>query len=123
MALGNVAHCEAGLIVIGDLHEFKRVFWHNGLCGRASAKPYSVDKSVLVLMETFDYPGLPGLDHLDDVIVGKFSGYTHGHEVYQRITAGAERDVVQNANTLLGTPPELQDIKTPLAILGIEVKP
>jgi uncharacterized protein (TIGR02246 family) len=32
-------------------------------------------------------------------------------------------DVVQNTNALLGTPPELQDIKTPIAIPGPEVKP
>jgi len=55
---------------------------------------YSVDKSVLVLVETSNYPGLSGLDHLDDVIVGKFSRYAHGHEVYQRMTTGAERSVI-----------------------------
>jgi hypothetical protein len=32
-------------------------------------------------------------------------------------------DVVQNTNALLGIPPELQDIKTPIAIPGTEVKP
>jgi uncharacterized protein (TIGR02246 family) len=32
-------------------------------------------------------------------------------------------DVVQNTNALLGTPPELQDIKTPIAVPGTEVKP
>src|SRR5260370_17302201 len=31
--------------------------------------------------------------------------------------------VAQNTNALLGTPPELQDIKTPIAIPGTEVKP
>jgi uncharacterized protein (TIGR02246 family) len=31
--------------------------------------------------------------------------------------------VAQNTNALLGTPPELQDIKTPIAIPGMEVKP
>lgn len=31
--------------------------------------------------------------------------------------------VVQNTNALLGIPPELQDIKTPIAIPGTEVKP
>jgi hypothetical protein len=89
--LGNVPNGEACLIVIGDLHEFKRVFRRSGLCGRASPKLYSVDNSFLILVETFDYPCLPGLDHLDYVIVGKFSRCAHGHEVYQRITARAER--------------------------------
>jgi uncharacterized protein (TIGR02246 family) len=32
-------------------------------------------------------------------------------------------EVVQNTNALLGTPPELQDIKTPIVIPGTEVKP
>jgi uncharacterized protein (TIGR02246 family) len=32
-------------------------------------------------------------------------------------------DVVQNTNALLGTPPELQEIKTPIAIPGTEAKP
>jgi uncharacterized protein (TIGR02246 family) len=31
--------------------------------------------------------------------------------------------VGQNTNALLGTPPELQDIKTPIAVPGTEVKP
>jgi uncharacterized protein (TIGR02246 family) len=31
--------------------------------------------------------------------------------------------VAQNTNALLGTPPELQDIKTPIGIPGTEVKP
>jgi uncharacterized protein (TIGR02246 family) len=31
--------------------------------------------------------------------------------------------VAQNTNSLLGTPPELQDIKTPIAIPGIQEKP
>jgi uncharacterized protein (TIGR02246 family) len=31
--------------------------------------------------------------------------------------------VAQNTNALLGTPPELQDIKTPIAVPGTEVKP
>jgi uncharacterized protein (TIGR02246 family) len=31
--------------------------------------------------------------------------------------------VAQNTNAILGTPPELQDIKTPIAIPGTEVKP
>jgi uncharacterized protein (TIGR02246 family) len=31
--------------------------------------------------------------------------------------------VAQNTNALLGTPPELQDIKTPVAVPGTEVKP
>jgi uncharacterized protein (UPF0548 family) len=30
-ALGNVAHGDAGLIVIGEFHEFKRVFRHTDL--------------------------------------------------------------------------------------------
>ena len=71
-SLGNVAHGKPSLIVIGDLHQFKRVFRHSGLYG-GLAKLYAVNTSVLVLVETFDYPGLARLDHLDDVIVGKFS--------------------------------------------------
>jgi hypothetical protein len=31
--------------------------------------------------------------------------------------------VAQNTNALLGTPPELQDIKTPIPIPGAELKP
>ena len=31
--------------------------------------------------------------------------------------------VAQNTNALLGTPPELKDIKTPISIPGTEVKP
>jgi hypothetical protein len=31
--------------------------------------------------------------------------------------------VGQNTNAMLGMPPELQDIKTPIAIPGAEVKP
>jgi len=31
--------------------------------------------------------------------------------------------VAQNTNAMLGTPPELQDIKTPIAIPGTSVKP
>jgi len=89
--LRDVAHCKTSLAVIGDLHEFKRVFRHRGLCGRASPRLYSVDISVLGLVETLDYPGLSRLDYFDDVIVGEFSRYAHGREVYQRITARAER--------------------------------
>ena len=32
-------------------------------------------------------------------------------------------DVVQNTNALLGTPPGLQDIKSPIPIPGTDVKP
>ncbi len=32
-------------------------------------------------------------------------------------------EVAQNTNALLGTPPELQDIKSPIAIPGTEKKP
>jgi hypothetical protein len=31
--------------------------------------------------------------------------------------------VAQNTNALLGTPPEVQDINTPIKIPGTEVKP
>jgi hypothetical protein len=31
--------------------------------------------------------------------------------------------VAQNTNSMLGTPPELQDIKTPIPIPGADVKP
>jgi hypothetical protein len=31
--------------------------------------------------------------------------------------------IAQNTNAMLGTPPELQDIKTPIAIPGTAVKP
>jgi hypothetical protein len=31
--------------------------------------------------------------------------------------------VAQNTNALLGTPPELQDIKTPVAVPGTKVEP
>jgi len=58
-ALGNVTHGEPGLVVIGDLHEFKLILWHAGLCGRASAKLYSVYKSILILVETFIIPVSP----------------------------------------------------------------
>jgi hypothetical protein len=31
--------------------------------------------------------------------------------------------VAQNTNSVLGAPPELQDIKSPIAIPGVPVKP
>ncbi len=70
-----------GLILIGDLHQLKRVFRHSGLCGQFFGKLYSVNISVLIFVDTFDYPGLAGLNYLDDVIVCKFSRWAHGHEV------------------------------------------
>jgi hypothetical protein len=79
--LGNITDGEPGLIPIGNLHRLKRVFRHSGLCGRLFAKLYSVNISVVVLVETFDDSGLTGFDHFDDVIVCKFSGCAHGHEV------------------------------------------
>jgi uncharacterized protein (TIGR02246 family) len=43
--------------------------------------------------------------------------------VAEKRGGGWEVEVVQNTNALLGKPPELQDIKTPIAIPGTDVKP